>query len=201
MEDKSKKICEWLDSHPLISINRMCKMIELNTANFMKYKKIGVILEKYTNKLEGILKEYGYIIPPEKSFGELLIEVSGEKHSIDTLMKNHFFDKSEITTYPPDPGAEKQTAEFWEAGKSDIPGFEGIIPALKNHGKEFKFEQRELTKEDLDKIVSQETTGKTVTVNITEENHRPQKQPGEKSLDYQLRVIAWEESRLKQQKK
>lgn len=62
MEDKSKKITDWLECHPFIAINRVCKKIQLNTANFMKYKSSGNIPEKYLVKLEEVLSDYGYLV-------------------------------------------------------------------------------------------------------------------------------------------
>jgi len=61
MEDKSKKIADWLECHPFIAINRVCSKIQLNTANFMKYKSSGNIPEKYLVKLEEVLSDYGYL--------------------------------------------------------------------------------------------------------------------------------------------
>lgn len=61
MIDKSKQIAGWLSNHPLFSINGMCKLIGLNTANFMKYKAAEKIPDKYIEPIENILSEYGYL--------------------------------------------------------------------------------------------------------------------------------------------
>lgn len=58
--NKSKKIADWLDSHVLFSINGMCSQIGVNTSNFMKYKSSGKIPIKFIDKIETILKNYGY---------------------------------------------------------------------------------------------------------------------------------------------
>ena len=58
--NKSVKISDWLDNHPLFSINGMCSIIRINTSNFMRYKDAGKIPEKYIPKIEEILKKYGY---------------------------------------------------------------------------------------------------------------------------------------------
>lgn len=58
--NKSQKISDWLDAHVLFSINGMCKQINVDTSNFMKYKNAGNIPEKFIEPIETILKEYGY---------------------------------------------------------------------------------------------------------------------------------------------
>lgn len=55
------EIINWLDKHPLFSINGMCKQIGTDTSNFMKYKNKGVIQEKYIQKIKSIIKNYGYV--------------------------------------------------------------------------------------------------------------------------------------------
>jgi len=58
--EEGKKIINWLDSHPLFSINGMCRLIKADTSNFMKYKNKGVIQEKHFLKIKKIIKNYGY---------------------------------------------------------------------------------------------------------------------------------------------
>lgn len=61
MEDISNRISDWLDNHPLFSINGMCKIVGVNTSNFMKYKAAKNIPEKFIKPIEKVLEEYGYI--------------------------------------------------------------------------------------------------------------------------------------------
>lgn len=58
--NKSKKISDWLNAHGLFSINGMCKLVGINTPNFMRYKDSHKIPDKYISKIEKILAEYGY---------------------------------------------------------------------------------------------------------------------------------------------
>jgi len=51
----------WLDSKPLISINRLCKMVNYNMANFKKMASRGVISKNIRNELVSIISDYGYI--------------------------------------------------------------------------------------------------------------------------------------------
>jgi hypothetical protein len=57
MEDK---ILIWLGSRPLISVNRLCKMVDYNMSNFQKSAKQGIVPQKIRDRLVGVLSEYGY---------------------------------------------------------------------------------------------------------------------------------------------
>ncbi len=54
------KVLIWLDSKPLISINRLCKMVGYNMANFQKSAKMGRIPNKIRGSVIDVLSEYGY---------------------------------------------------------------------------------------------------------------------------------------------
>ena len=58
--DKNTEISKWFSAHPLFSINGMCKLIKIDTANFSRYLALKKIPEKYIPKVERIIKEYGY---------------------------------------------------------------------------------------------------------------------------------------------
>ena len=57
MEDK---ILIWLNSKPLISVNRLCKMVDYNMSNFQKSAKQGIVPLKIRSRLVEVLSEYGY---------------------------------------------------------------------------------------------------------------------------------------------
>ena len=54
------KVLIWLDSRPLISINRLCKMVGYDMANFKKSTKRGHVPQKIRESIVEILSEYGY---------------------------------------------------------------------------------------------------------------------------------------------
>lgn len=57
----NKNIIKWFESHPLFSINGMCKLIGIDGGNFTRSLQGGKIPEKHIPKIEGIIKQYGYI--------------------------------------------------------------------------------------------------------------------------------------------
>ena len=58
---RSEKIIEWFGSHELISINGVCQLAQVDTSNFNKLLKAAkVIPDKILDKIEPIIKEYGY---------------------------------------------------------------------------------------------------------------------------------------------
>jgi hypothetical protein len=56
----NQSLVEWFSTHPLFSINGMCKMVKVDTANFSRYLSSGKIPEKYITKIKSIIKDYGY---------------------------------------------------------------------------------------------------------------------------------------------
>jgi len=58
--DKNDGVYKWFSSHPLFSINGMCKLIKIDTSNFTRYLASGKIPEKYIEPIENILSNYGY---------------------------------------------------------------------------------------------------------------------------------------------
>lgn len=57
---ETEKIIDWLNRHPLFSVNGMCKLIGVDTSNFMKSLNQGKIQDKCIPKILNILKNYGY---------------------------------------------------------------------------------------------------------------------------------------------
>jgi hypothetical protein len=58
--DKNTELSKWFSSHHLFSINGMCKLIKVDTANFTRYLASGKIPEKHIEKIERVIKNYGY---------------------------------------------------------------------------------------------------------------------------------------------
>lgn len=58
---RSEKIIEWFGSHELISVKGVCDMAGIDTSNFNKLLKAAkVIPDKLLDKIEPIIKQYGY---------------------------------------------------------------------------------------------------------------------------------------------
>lgn len=60
-KNRSAGIIEWFGSHELISVKGVCDMAGIDTSNFNKLLKAAkVIPDKLLDKIEPIIKEYGY---------------------------------------------------------------------------------------------------------------------------------------------
>lgn len=58
---RSEKVIEWFGSHELISVNGVCQEAIIDTSNFTKLLKAArVIPDKILDKIEPIIKQYGY---------------------------------------------------------------------------------------------------------------------------------------------
>lgn len=61
-KNRSARIIEWFGSHELINKNGLCEMAGIDTSNFNKLLKAAKIIpEKLLDKIEPIIKEYGYV--------------------------------------------------------------------------------------------------------------------------------------------
>lgn len=61
IEWNSKYLYEWLDLHPMINLNGLCRDAGVDRSNFAKWKKAGTDLKpEVVAKLTEILKQYGY---------------------------------------------------------------------------------------------------------------------------------------------
>lgn len=59
---RSEKIIEWFGSHELVSKNGVCELAGIDTSNFNKLLKFGKeIPDKILDKIEPIIKKYGYV--------------------------------------------------------------------------------------------------------------------------------------------
>jgi hypothetical protein len=59
-EKINESIADWLIAHPLINISGLCRLAEINRANFDKYLKMKKIPQKHETALVNILKNYGF---------------------------------------------------------------------------------------------------------------------------------------------
>ncbi len=59
--EKQEKIVSWINTHPLFSINGMCKILKTDTSNLMKQMNKNKVPEKFIDLIEKIIKQYGYL--------------------------------------------------------------------------------------------------------------------------------------------
>jgi hypothetical protein len=57
---KNEAIYEWFSTHHLFSISGMCTLIKVDAGNFSRYIAKRKIPEKYIEKVERIIRDYGY---------------------------------------------------------------------------------------------------------------------------------------------
>ena len=60
MDINREKLYKWFATHPLFSINGMCKLVKIDTGNFSRYLMAKKIPEKYIEKIEKVISSYGY---------------------------------------------------------------------------------------------------------------------------------------------
>lgn len=63
MDNNKEYLYKWFATHPLFSLNGMCKLVKIDTANFSRYLTNKKIPEKYIEKIEKVIKDYGYFKP------------------------------------------------------------------------------------------------------------------------------------------
>lgn len=60
--NKNDAIIKWLAEHRLFSVHGMCKLIKVDPSNFSRYISVGKLPEWHLDKVERVIKNYGFQI-------------------------------------------------------------------------------------------------------------------------------------------